>query len=31
MDLLKGIGWIVAMLVKKAINRFIDAIEEGHK
>ena len=26
-----GMGWIVAMLVKKAIHRFIDAIEEGHK
>lgn len=24
-----GIGWIVAMVVKKAINRYIDAIEEG--
>jgi len=26
-----GIGWIVAMVIKKAINRYIDAIEEGHK
>lgn len=26
-----GIGWIFAMVIKKAINRYIDAIEEGHK
>lgn len=26
-----GIGWIVTMVIKKAINRYIDAIEEGHK
>ncbi len=26
-----GIGWIVAMVIRKAINRFIDAIEEGHR
>jgi hypothetical protein len=25
-----GIGWIVAMAARKAINRSIDAIEEGH-
>ncbi len=24
-----GIGWIVEIVIKKAINRFIDAIEEG--
>lgn len=26
-----GIGWIVAIVIRKAINRFIDAIEEGHR
>ena len=26
-----GIGWIVGMVIKKAINRYIDAIAEGHK
>jgi hypothetical protein len=26
-----GIGWIVEIVIRKAINRFIDAIEEGHK
>ncbi len=26
-----GIGWIVGMVIKKAINRFIDAIEEGYR
>jgi hypothetical protein len=26
-----GIGWIVAMVIRKAINRYIDAIEEGHQ
>lgn len=26
-----GIGWIFAMVIKKAINRYIDAIEEGQK
>ena len=24
-----GIGWIVAMVIRKSLNRFIDAIEEG--
>ena len=26
-----GIGWIVGMVIKKAINRYVDAIEEGCK
>ncbi len=26
-----GIGWIVAMVIRKAINRYIDAIQEGHQ
>ena len=26
-----GIGWIVAMVIKRAVNRYIDAIEEGHQ
>ena len=26
-----GIGWLAEMVIKKAINRYIDAIEEGHK
>ena len=26
-----GIGWIVAIVIRKAINRYIDAIEEGHQ
>jgi hypothetical protein len=26
-----GIGWLVAMVIRKAINRFIDAIEEGNR
>ena len=26
-----GIGWLAGMVIKKAINRYIDAIEEGHK
>jgi len=25
-----GMGWLVGMVIKKAINRYIDAIEEGH-
>lgn len=28
---ISGIGWLVGMVIKKAINRYIDAIEEGHK
>ena len=26
-----GIGWLAGMVIKKAINRYIDAIEEGNK
>ena len=26
-----GIGWLVAMVIKRAINHYIDAIEEGHQ
>ena len=26
-----GMGWIIAIVVRKAINRYIDAIEEGHQ
>jgi len=26
-----GIGWIVAIVIRKAINRYIDAIEKGHQ
>lgn len=26
-----GIGWIIAMVIRKAVNRFIDAIEEGNR
>lgn len=26
-----GIGWIVAMVIRKVINRYVDAIEEGQK
>jgi ligand-binding SRPBCC domain-containing protein len=26
-----GIGWLAGMVIRKAINRYIDAIEEGHK
>ena len=29
--IIPGIGWIVAIVIKKAINRYIDAIEDGSK